>query len=88
VNVEPLPEDQPRLLGEHVAVDRRYLDAARPQSLDHRVHLVCGRHEIAVMAALPPPVGWKPVPVATPVGPAGLSCLPSSLIGSRRGILN
>jgi hypothetical protein len=40
-------EDQARLLGEHVAVDRRYLDAARPQSLDHRVHLVCGQHEIA-----------------------------------------
>src|SRR5262249_27714511 len=40
-------EEQPRLLVEHVAVDRRHLDAVRPQRLDHWVHLFCGQHEIA-----------------------------------------
>jgi hypothetical protein len=30
-------EDQARLLVQHVAVDRRDLDAVRPQGLDHRV---------------------------------------------------
>ena len=41
-----------------------------------------------VMAALPPPVGWKPMAVATPMGPAGASCIPLSVTGSRRGTPN
>src|SRR5262245_37261469 len=41
-----------------------------------------------VIAALPPPVGWKPIAVATPVGPGGASCVPLSLTGSRRGTPN
>ena len=43
---------------------------------------------LPVMAALPPPVGWKPMAVATPVGPGGVSCMPWSLTGSRRGTAN
>src|SRR5262249_46471066 len=40
-------EEQPRLLVEHVAMDRRHLDAIRPQRLDHRIHLVRRQHEVA-----------------------------------------
>src|SRR6516162_9554533 len=40
-------EEQPRLLVEHMAVDRGYLDAVRAQRLDHRIDLVSGEHEIA-----------------------------------------
>ena len=40
------------------------------------------------MAALPPPVGWKLIAVATPIGPAGAICMPFSVIGSRRGTPN
>src|SRR6266545_4813283 len=40
-------EEEPRLLGQHVAMDRRYLDAVRPQSLDHRVHLLADEDEVA-----------------------------------------
>src|ERR1044071_264849 len=31
-----------------------------------------------VIAALPPPVGWKLMPVATPIGPAGVRSIPPS----------
>src|SRR5262245_28817740 len=41
-----------------------------------------------VIATLPSPVCWKPIAVATPVGPAGASCIPLSLTGSRRGTPN
>jgi hypothetical protein len=40
-------EDETGLLGEHVAVDRRHLDAVLPQRLDHRVHLFPCQHEVA-----------------------------------------
>jgi hypothetical protein len=42
------------------------------------------RTKSPVIAALPPPVGWKPMASATPMGPTGASCIPPSLIGSRR----
>src|SRR5258706_8500495 len=42
-----MKEEQPRLLIQHVAMDRGHLDAVRPQSLDHRVHFVTRNHEIA-----------------------------------------
>src|SRR5262249_35061936 len=40
-------EEQPGLLGQHVAVDRRDLDPVRPQGLDHRVDLLANEHEVA-----------------------------------------
>src|SRR5215472_9009342 len=46
------------------------------------------RTKSPVMAALPPPVGWKPIAVASPSGPTGAICMPFSLIGSRRGTPN
>src|SRR5262249_9905764 len=46
------------------------------------------RTKSPVMAALPPPVGWKLMPVASPIGPAGAICMPFSLTASRRGTPN
>src|SRR5882757_6595027 len=40
-------EEEPRLFVQHVTVERRDVDAMRPQCGDHRVHLVAGQHEIA-----------------------------------------
>src|SRR3954452_3714929 len=40
-------EDEPRLLVEHVAVDRRHLDAIGAQLLDHRIDLLASEHEVA-----------------------------------------
>src|ERR1043165_6817248 len=40
-------EDQARLLGQHVAVDRRPLDAVLAQHLDHRIDFLAGQHEVA-----------------------------------------
>src|SRR5947209_6324217 len=40
-------EEKPGLLVQHVAVNRRDLDAVRTQGLDDRVDLVGGEHEIA-----------------------------------------
>src|SRR6266852_1279987 len=40
-------EDEPRLLGQHVAVDRGDLDPVCPQRLDHRVHLLPDEDEVA-----------------------------------------
>jgi hypothetical protein len=37
------------------------------------------------MAALPPPVGWKLMAVDTPMGLAGTTCTPFSVMASRRG---
>src|ERR1035437_10586070 len=42
-----MQEEQPRLLVQHVAVDRRHVDAVRPQRPDHGVHLVACKHKIA-----------------------------------------
>src|SRR5262245_24498749 len=39
-------EEHPRLLGQHVAVQGRDLNAVSLQSLDHRIHLLGGEHEI------------------------------------------
>jgi hypothetical protein len=41
-----------------------------------------------VIAALPPPVGWKLIPFAAPMGPAGVIYIPSMAIGSCRGTPN
>src|SRR6516225_2191932 len=40
-------EEKTGLLVQHVAVNRRDLDAIRPQCLDHRVDLIGGEHEVA-----------------------------------------
>src|ERR1700736_1761142 len=40
-------EEQPRLLVEHVAVERRHLDAVRAQGLNNGIHFLPGQHEIA-----------------------------------------
>src|SRR5437660_1043704 len=40
-------EEQPRLLVQHVAVDRRHLDAVRAQRLDHGIDLISRQHEVA-----------------------------------------
>src|SRR5689334_20907499 len=66
-------EEQPRLVVEHVVVQRRDLDAVLAQGPQHRVHLLVTslavRTKSPVIAALPPPVGWKlmasPEPIAT-----------------------
>src|SRR5215216_3545852 len=39
-------ENQPRLFGQHVTVDRRDLDAMLTQCLDDRVHFLAGKDEI------------------------------------------
>src|SRR6267154_1448914 len=39
-------EEQPRLLGEHVAVQRRHLDPAVAQGPEHGVDLACDEHEV------------------------------------------
>src|SRR3954469_19775450 len=40
-------EDETRLLGQHVAVHRRHLNAVFAERLDHRVDLVARQHEVA-----------------------------------------
>src|SRR5262249_27115116 len=40
-------EEQPRLLIQHVAVQRRHLDAVRPQRLDYGIDLIAGENEVA-----------------------------------------
>src|SRR5215211_5141527 len=40
-------EDQPWLLGQHMAVNRRHLDAVGAQRLDHWIHLFGNQDEIA-----------------------------------------
>src|SRR6266481_2361459 len=83
-----MQEEESRLLVQHVAVDRSHVDAVRPQRLDHGIHFVIGENEVTGNRALPPPVGWKLIAMATPIGPTGAICIPSSMIGSRRGTLN
>lgn len=50
-----------------MVVERGDCDAGRSQCLEHRIDLVSGHYEIPVTAALPPPVGWKLIAVATPI---------------------
>ena len=78
-------EEHPRLFVEHVTVDRGHLDTAGAQRADQRVDLVAGDQEIAG-DALPPPVGWKLIALAPPS--AVVTCMPSSVAGSRRGMPN
>src|SRR3954466_5170329 len=40
-------EEQPRLLVQHMAVQRGHLDAIGSQRLDHGIHFVIGKNEIA-----------------------------------------
>src|SRR6266478_8783561 len=53
-----------------------------------RIALITGftsspvRTKSPVIAVLPPPVGWKPMAFATPIGPAGLISIPFSVTGS------
>src|SRR5438552_10793545 len=39
-------EEEPRLLGKHVTVERRHLDPAFTQRLEHGVDLLCDEHEV------------------------------------------
>ena len=73
---------------EHVAVQRRHLDAVLAQRLDHRVDLIRRQHEVAGDRRLAAAGRLEVDAVATPIGPAGVSCMPLSLIGSRRGTAN
>ncbi len=77
-------EEHARLLVEHVAVDRRDFDVAAAQGSDEGIDLVAGDQESPVIAALPPPVGWKLIAFALPS--AGLTAMPPSVAGSRRGM--
>src|SRR5262249_26910022 len=52
-------EEQPRLLVQHVAVDRRHLDSVRAQRLDHRIDFFCDQHEIAGDGSLAAAGGLK-----------------------------
>src|SRR5262249_61061728 len=47
-------EEEPRLLVEHVTMDRRHLDTVRPQSVDDWVHFVSRQDEIAGNGGLAP----------------------------------
>src|SRR6266581_725804 len=47
INRPEMQEEQSRLLVQHVAVDRRHVDAVRSQLLDHRVHFVAGKNKIS-----------------------------------------
>src|SRR6266849_5944249 len=42
-----MKKEQPWLLIQHVAVDRGYVDAIRPQRFDHGIYFVPGKHKIA-----------------------------------------
>src|SRR6266849_7563185 len=39
-------EEQPRLFGKHVAVQRRHLDPALAQGLEYGIDLLCDEHEV------------------------------------------
>src|SRR5215471_15907806 len=64
-------EEQPRLLVEHVAVDRRHLDAIRAQRVDHWIDLVCGQHEVAGDGGLAAAGGLEADPSGHARGPGG-----------------
>jgi hypothetical protein len=57
-------EEEPRLLVEHMTVQRGHLDAVLPQGPDHRVHLVAEQHEVgrrlAVAGRLEADAGCEP----------------------------
>jgi hypothetical protein len=83
-------EEQARLFGEHVAMHRGHLDLILPQRPDDRIDLVgrennslAARTKSPVIAALPPPGGWKLIEVATPIGPAGTSVISHRLLRCR-----
>src|SRR4051794_37135768 len=42
-----MQEEQPRLLVQHVAVDRGHVDAVRPQGLNNGIDFVIGQNEVA-----------------------------------------
>src|SRR6266705_4833125 len=52
-------EEQPRLFGKHVTVQRRHLDPAVAQGLEDGIDLLCDEHEVAGDRCLAAPVGWK-----------------------------
>ena len=47
VDAPEVHEEQPRLVGQHMVVDGRHLDAVLTQRAQHRVHLIGGQHEVA-----------------------------------------
>jgi hypothetical protein len=83
-----MQEEQPWLLVQHMAVDRSDVDPIRPQCLITGLTSSLARTKSSAMAALPPPVGWKLMPMARPNGATGFNGIPLSVIGSRRGTLN
>src|SRR5713226_5007505 len=42
-----MQEEQSWLFVQHVAVDRRHVDAVRPQRLDHWIHFIAGKNKIS-----------------------------------------
>jgi hypothetical protein len=64
-------EDHSGLLGEHVAVDRRHLDAIWPQHPDQRIHLLAGHQKVARDRGLAPAGRLKVDGVRCPHGADG-----------------
>jgi len=83
-----MKEEQSRLLVQHVAVDRRHVDAIRPQRLDHGIHFVIGQNEISGDGGLAAAGRLEVDGDGYAIGPTGAICIPPSMIGSRRGTLN
>ena len=81
-------EEEAWLLVQHVAVNGRYLHAICPKRANDRVHLVAGQDKVTCNSRFTAAVGWKLIPVASPMGPAGAIGIPLSLTGSRRGTPN
>src|SRR4051812_2786295 len=74
-------EDQPRLLGQHVAMDRSDLDAVVAQRLDDRVHFVAGKDEITGDGGLPAASRLEVDGGGYAHGPRGTDLHPSLLNG-------
>jgi hypothetical protein len=69
-------------------VQRRDVDAMGPQRCYHWVDFIAGENEVAGDRGLAVIRRWKPMPMATPIGPTGASSMPPSVTGSRRGTWN
>ena len=81
-------EDEPRLLGEHVAVHRGHLDAVLPQRLDHRVDLLAGEHEVPGDGGLAAAGRLEADGRCHACGAGRRELHPVLVMGSRRGTAN